>query len=107
MLSWLGETELPPRTVLCTPSKSTDAWVMAACFPGDKEMAKKAWECHPNPAARLGQQPKQYRISKTHADYEKRKPELQARWPYVAAKLSEAARFQSDFTAAVQASPVS
>src|SRR6478735_7995827 len=37
MLSWVGEAHTPPRTVLCTPSKSTDAWVMAACFPMDKE----------------------------------------------------------------------
>src|SRR5580658_10598329 len=26
MSSWLGEAETPPRTVLCTPSKSTEAW---------------------------------------------------------------------------------
>jgi hypothetical protein len=105
MLSWLGETGTPPRTVLCTPSKSTEAWVMAVCFPRDREMARKGWECHPKPANRLAQQPKHERFSKTHADYEKRKPELQARWPDVVAKLSEAARFQNDFTAAFHALP--
>jgi hypothetical protein len=105
MLSWLGETQTPPRTVLCTPSKSTDAWVMAICFPRDKEIVKRGWECHPNPAGRLEQQPKQGRFSKTHTEYEKHKPELQAGWPTMVMKLSEAARFQKDFTAAVHALP--
>jgi hypothetical protein len=107
MLSWLGETGTPPRAVLCTPSKSTEAWVMAACFPRDREMARRGWECHPKPASRLGQQPKHRRFSKTQAGYEERKSELQAGWPQTVAKLSEAARFQSDFTDAVQALPTS
>ena len=107
MLSWLGETEIPPQTVLCTPSKSTEAWVMAACFPSDKEVKKKSWECHPHPETRLGQQPKPQRFSKSQANYEKRRSELQAGWPAVGAKLSEAARFQTDFTAAVGALPAS
>jgi hypothetical protein len=101
MLSWLGETKTPPQTVLCTPSKSTEAWVMAVCFPTDKEVKKRSWECHANPESRLGQQPKPQRFSKSRADYEKRQSELQARWPAVVAKLSEAARFQNDFTTAV------
>ena len=105
MLAWSGETETPPQTVLCTPSKSTEAWVMAACFPSDREMRLKGWECHPHPEIRLGQQPKSQRFSKSQADYEKRQPQLQARWPAIVAKLSEAARFQNDFTTAVQALP--
>jgi hypothetical protein len=107
MLSWLGETETPPQTVLCTPSKSTEAWVMAACFPTDKEVMKESWECHPNPESRLGQQPKSNRFSKSQMDYEKQQPKLQSRWPAIVAKLSEAARFQHDFTTAVQALPAS
>ena len=107
ILSWVGETQTPPRTVFCTPSKSMEAWVMAALFPNDSEMTKRGWECHPNPAARLGQQPIGQRFSKRHADYEKRKLELQGTWPAIVAKLSEAARFNDDFTAAVQTLPVS
>ena len=107
MLSWLGETETPPQTVLCTPSKSTEAWVMTACFPTDREMNRRGWECHPSPEGRLGQQPKPQRFSKSQVDYEKRQAELQSRWPSVVAKLSEAARFQTDFTTAMQALPAS
>lgn len=55
MLAWIGEPQVPPGTVLCTPSKSTEAWVMAAIFPNDKETAKEHWECHPKPESRLGQ----------------------------------------------------
>lgn len=105
MLSWLGETGAPPQTVLCTPSKSTEAWVMAACFPTDREMKRRGWECLSHPESRLGQQSKSQRFSKRQADYEKRQSELQARWPAIVAKLSEAARFQDDFTAAVQSLP--
>jgi len=43
---------------------------MAACFPSDKEVKKKSWECHPNPEIRLGQQPKPQRFSKSQVDYE-------------------------------------
>lgn len=103
MLAWLGEAQTPPQTVLCTPSKSTEAWVMAACFPSDKEVKKKSWECHPHPETRLGQQPKPQRFSKSQTDYEKAQSKLQARWPDIVAKLSEAARFQNDFTTAFQA----
>ena len=45
VLRWLGEPVAPVRCVLCTPSKSIETWVMAALFPGNKEVAKKTWEC--------------------------------------------------------------
>jgi len=73
MSSWLGEAETPPRTVLCTPSKSTEAWVMAACFPTDRGMATKGWECHPKPATRLDNSgsrrasPRRVRITKNRS----------------------------------------
>jgi hypothetical protein len=53
----------------------------------------------------LGQQRKQTRFAKARADYEKQKPKVQAGWPDIVTKLSEAARFQTDFAAAVQALP--
>jgi|HubBroStandDraft_6_1064221.scaffolds.fasta_scaffold470531_1 hypothetical protein len=36
LLNWAGETQVPLRTVLCIPSKSTEAWVLAALFPATK-----------------------------------------------------------------------
>ena len=101
MLSWLGETAMPERTVLCTPSKSTEAWVVACCFPNDTGVSKTTWECFPNPAVRLAQQPRPQRFTKSRADYEQRHATFVQRWPAIATTMSEAARFHSDFTAAV------
>lgn len=101
ILSWVGEIQTPPKTVLCTPSKSTEAWVMAAFFPNDKEMAKQGWECHPKPENRLGQQSVRKRFAKNQQDYAERKSDFQKFWPSVVAKLSEARRFQDDFIAAI------
>jgi len=97
LLHWAGEQQTPPKTVLCTPSKSTEAWVMYALFPNDREMKKKGWECHPYPEGRLAQQQKQHRIAKNQRDYERRAPEIRDRWGALAAGLTEAHRFQQDF----------
>jgi hypothetical protein len=105
MLSWLGETQTPPQTVLGTPSKNTEAWVMAACFPSDEVVNTATWECRRRPENRLGLQPRAKRFSKSYADYEARQSELQARWPAIVAGLSEAPRFENDFTTAIQTLP--
>lgn len=101
ILSWVGEAQTPPKTVLCTPSKSTEAWVMAAVFPKDKEVVKPGWECYPKPENRLGQQAKAKRFAKHQQDYATRRYELQAGWPSVVARLTEARRFQNDFMTAI------
>lgn len=77
MLGWIGERQTPRQTVLCTPSKCTEAWVVAIFFPHDGQMIEKGWECHPNPASRLGQQPKHNRFAKTQADYQARNAAIQ------------------------------
>ncbi len=105
LLSWVGEPQTPPRTVLCTPSKSTEAWVMAVFFPKDREMVRKGWECHPKPERRLAQQPRKQRFAKRRSDYESRGAKMQSAWPTIAAKLTEAMRFRDDFAAAVDNLP--
>ena len=102
LLSWCGETTTPPRTVFCTPSKSTEAWVIAALFPADKSM-KSDIECYADPASRLAQQPAKTRIRKNRRDYQNRAVEFSEAWPRLAAtnSLSEARRFQSEFSAAI------
>ena len=105
LLSWAGETNTPPRTILCTPSKSTEAWVMGIFFPADRQMKQRGWECHPNPEGRLGQQPIDVRFTKSYDTYDQRKTEIQAGWPVIAANLSEAGRFRDDFVAAAQTLP--
>jgi hypothetical protein len=98
LLDWLGESESPPQTVLCTPSKTLETWVLAALFPNDSAFVQHG-ECLTNPAGRLGQQPIGVRITKSRLDYEQRTDRFEAEWPRVAATLSEATRFQTDFLA--------
>src|ERR1041385_4049001 len=87
LLRWLGECNVPPRTVLCTPSKSTEAWVVAALFPHDLA-ATHGIECWPNPENRLAQQPRDMRIRKSQHDYQSRSEDLKAAWPRLADRKS-------------------
>ena len=107
LLSWCGEATVPRQTVLCTPSKSTDAWVVAALFPQDAEVTKKekCWECHPDPESRFGVQPKNGRIRKSKTDYQSRQSLMTAAWDRLRQDLSEAGRFSTDFLNAVAALP--
>ena len=54
VLNWLGEHGCPPRVVLCTPSKSTEAWVLAAVWPEGNVVQRDDWECRSTPNANSG-----------------------------------------------------
>lgn len=105
ILRWMGETRTPDRVVLCTPSKSLEAWVMAALFPRNAVLAKKGWECHAKPERQLGQQPKAKRIKKCPEDYEANRSKFHDTWPRVRKKLTEAGRFSKEFLAVVKSIP--
>jgi hypothetical protein len=100
LLRWVGETSVPPKTVLCTPSKSMEAWVVAALFPNDNAV-RQGIECWPDPKNRLAQQPVGQRIEKRLEDYQNRFEELKGAWPRLVASLTEAQRFQNEFLALV------
>jgi len=101
LLRWLGEKTAPAATVLCTPSKSCETWVIAALFPDDTVMIKKGWECHPEPYTRLGTKKKDVRVTKSKAGYEAKQEEISEAWPRLRAELSEAGRFSDEFVSAV------
>ena len=101
LLRWAGETKTPPRTVLCTPSKNTEAWVLAALFPTDSAVANGNLECFQDPESRLGQQPKKVRIQKTVSDYKHRMSGISRTWIALRASLTEVDRFSSEFLAAI------
>ncbi|MBI4679364.1 MAG: hypothetical protein HY748_17450 [Elusimicrobia bacterium] len=101
LLRWAGETRIPPRTVLCTPSKSMEAWVLAALFPTDGAVVCGGLECLPDPEGRLGQQPKKIRVHKTVSDYRRRMADISKAWGNLRASLTEADRFSSEFLAAI------
>lgn len=98
LLSWCGESSTPAKSTLCVPSKSTEAWVVAALYPNDPAL-RTNFECLPNPEVRLTQQKKNVRIKKRKADYEKKSAEIEAAWPQLAFPrgLSETGRFETDF----------
>ena len=104
LLSWCGEATVPEKIVLCTPSKNTEAWVMAALFPDDSSVTQGI-ECHPTPQQRLNLQPKRRRIRKSKRDYQENAAKLVAAWPTLSSpqSLSEAYRFELEFLAAVSA----
>jgi len=97
LLRWLGEPAVPPKCVICMPSKNAETWMMAAFFPKDAVMSRKGWECYGSPGGRLASQPLKVRIKKTIGDYSKRAADLKARWPGLCQKLTQAERFRAEF----------
>jgi hypothetical protein len=99
LLRWFGQNPQAPNVVLCTPSKSTEAWVLTALFPND--VAVPVIECHPDALSRFGVQPAKVRLKKTVRDYENARPKMTAAWSRLIKTLSEASRFQVEFETAV------
>jgi hypothetical protein len=97
LLTWCGDVTPPSRTVACVPSKSTEAWVVAALFPDDPAV-RDGIECYPDPETRLSQQPITKRMRKTQRDYQAASTKLESRWPRLAVQtgLGEAHRFQEE-----------
>jgi hypothetical protein len=95
LLRWAGETITPPRVILCTPSKATEAWVVAAIFPDDASVLNI--ECLANPEGRLAVQPAHVRIRKKRRDYDSKRADFRDAWPALVASLSEASRFSAEF----------
>jgi hypothetical protein len=105
ILRWLGEVQVPPNTIFCTPSKSTEAWVIAALFPTDAVVRLGALECHDSPASLLSAKPANTRLvssgkKKSHK-YQERAEEIQGQWTRVRQLCSEAERFSLDVLQAI------
>jgi hypothetical protein len=109
LLSWIGRDAIPGRTVLCTPSKSTDGWVLCALYPDDQAVQAGAIECLMQPHNRLQAKPKNGRLvsggKKRLQAYRARAPEMSASWPNVRGACSEAARFSQEIEVALRALP--
>lgn len=101
LLRWLGEQTCPLRTILCTPSKTTDTWVLTAVFPDKAKFQQQNWECHPDPAGQFRSLPKKERFSKKQNEYSEKSETISQAWPGVAAILTEAARFQEELLRAI------
>ena len=102
VLNWLGERGCPPRVVLCTPSKSIEAWVLAAVWPEGNVVRRNDWECRRNPEGQLAALPIHRRFEKRQDDYRRKQSEIEEAWPKVSVRLTEAKRFKTEFLAAIR-----
>jgi hypothetical protein len=103
MLTWLGETAVPPKTVICTPSKNIETWVLIGLFPDDASAKKADMECRWDGEVRLrthGLIKSGQKLIDKYLDHEW---ELEVAWPKVRKKSSEAERFSKEFLALVPA----
>lgn len=108
ILRWLGEVQVPMRTLLCTPSKSTEAWVVAALYPTDHVARNGNLECHNSPANILAAKPAVIRLvragKKSAERYQNRAADIERSWPTVRALCSEAERFSLELLALIRTS---
>jgi hypothetical protein len=104
VLGWLSEDSIPPKTVLCIPSKSTEAWILAALHPADLIVRSGTLECRDAPANLLSAKPAKSRLvragKKIVERYQDRAVDIRRQWSRVRA-LSEAERFSTDFLAVI------
>ena len=103
VLNWLGESNTPPQVVLSTPSKNIEAWVLAAVWPDNNLVRRNDWECRRNPEDQLRALPRARRFEKRQDDYRDKQKEIENGWPDVAARLTEAGRFETEFLAVIPA----
>lgn len=100
MLRWIGEMEVPPKTVLCTPSSMTETWVLCALYPAVVGGIPGDFECFQTPDHRLQAQPRAGRLiargKKIVNVYQERANEFARAWEQVRARCSEADRFSID-----------
>lgn len=103
LLSWCGEATTPPKVIVCIPSRTMEAWVVASLFPND-QLVRRGIECLSRPESRLANQPKAKRLKKNQRHYQARSAVFQAEWTRLAANggLEEAHRFDREVRACVE-----
>ena len=92
---------VPPKTVLCTPSKALETWVLVALFPQNLVAADDEIECRNNPEAQLAAQPLNQRLIRSEQKqikkYRERAGDIKQAWTHVMQRCSEADRFSQEF----------
>jgi hypothetical protein len=92
LLSWLGMAATAKKTLLCIPSKSSEAWLAAAVLPNHQHLLQDL-ECAMNLETRLAQLPKTQRIKKSRREYLPHAPTITANWTRVRQICSQAEAF--------------
>ncbi len=98
--AWLGGAAPGPKTVLCVPSKATEAWLAAAVLE-DGHALLTGLECNLNVEARLASLPKATRIRKSTQEYRAWQAQIRARWHRVRQRCTQADRFSTEVARAV------
>jgi hypothetical protein len=105
LVRWMHENDAPPRTVLCTPSKALEAWVLVALYPNDRAVRMGTVECRESPEDLLSAKPAAQSLvrhgKKIVERYEDRAEDFANAWPQVRVVCSEAERFSREFLAVV------
>lgn len=105
ILGWMGESDVPAKTVICIPSKTLETWVLVALFPENRVSRSKNVECHPDPEAQLQSQPLKQRLIRSGTKdielYRRRATDVSGAWPRVRKSCGEAERFSVELVAAI------
>ena len=104
LLSWLHIPAIGDRTVLCIPSKSSEAWLASAVYPANHGLMAGI-ECSLDMAGRLAQLPKGRRIKKTAREYRNHEKTVEAAWPAVRRMCTRADAFHQEIDAVVKRLP--
>jgi hypothetical protein len=100
LIAWLGLGDLGRKTVMCVPSKASEAWLAAGVLAEDHELLDTL-ECNASVARRLAGLPKQDRIRKSQLEYQNHAGTLTRNWARVVRTCTQAQRFHSDLQVAI------
>jgi hypothetical protein len=109
ILEWGNEMKKPEKVVFCTPSRNSEAWVIAALYPNDKIVTSGGLECRQSPEAYLAGKPADEKIvrkngrkyKKEEALYRSRQSTFMEKWAFVRSCCSEADRFSTEYLDAI------
>lgn len=95
LLAWAGLTAPGPKTILCVPSKASEAWLVAAVF-GQGHTIASNLDCNLDLETRLRVLPKAERVKKNTLEYRKHSRRITFAWASVREQCSQAERFSLD-----------
>lgn len=98
LLAWAAMQAPGPKTVLCVPSKSIEAWLTSATFDGGHAL-QNGLECNLNVEAQLKALPVAQRIKKTSRDYRAHARTISEAWSVVRQRCTQADRFSTEVAA--------
>lgn len=100
LLSWLGVVQTGAHTILCIPSKSTEAWLAAAVYPDNPRLIT-GLECTCNMESRLKSLPKAKRINKNVREYRSHAAAVTQGWNSIRRLCSQAEVFHDNCSVVV------